>query len=285
LQQIASTQQGLIILFCRNTDQITITILFDVVHNEVSRKTSHQRRPEILSTFEIPDPQTGAKFTLSLETKYGLRLRVSDSGFIRISSVHKKRKHEEIAHDDDDVYGCDSKLSTSVQPHKKRRHEEIAHDDVYSYDSEPVTDPNPVIDHFKYRIFPDWCTSYLWNQGMCLSPCLSPVEESNIEARYPRLAKFYFEWHDMFEDAFVRQECHLGSKLEQFPQVDELVAWATEGFLVVCWLALQANVKDAEYGPLTRANGYYLRKGRLEEELVRFLVDMEALLSAESPTG
>jgi hypothetical protein len=102
-----------------------------------------------------------------------------------------------------------------------------------------------------------------------------------IEDRYPRLAKFYFEWRDIYETSFERQECDLGSGADAFPHVEELVTWATEGFLMACWLALQDNVKEVKYDPDTTK--YYLLKGQLEEELVRFLTDMEALLSAKSP--
>jgi hypothetical protein len=104
-----------------------------------------------------------------------------------------------------------------------------------------------------------------------------------IEGRYPNLATFYFEWRDIYETSFERQECHLGVNAPTFPQVEELVSWATEGFLMACWLALQDNVTEVEYGP--RDTKYYcLDKGRLEQELLRFLTDMEALLSAGSPT-
>jgi hypothetical protein len=104
-----------------------------------------------------------------------------------------------------------------------------------------------------------------------------------IKDRYPCLAKFYFEWHDIYETLFDRyQECHLGTDADLFPHVEEEVAWATGGFLMASWLALQDNVMEVKYDPLTGPK-YYLLKGRLEEELVRFLTDMEALLSAKSP--
>jgi hypothetical protein len=65
--------------------------------------------------------------------------------------------------------------------------------------------------------------------------------------------------------------------------VEELVAWATEGFLMACWLVLQDNVAEVKYDPLIGPTGYHLLKGQLEEELVRFLTDMEALLPEKSP--
>ena len=80
-----------------------------------------------------------------------------------------------------------------------------------------------------------------------------------------------------------RQECDLGIQADAFPHVEELVAWAAEGFLMACWLALQDNVKEVKYDPGTGPTKYYLLKGQLEDELMRFLTDMEALLSEKSP--
>jgi hypothetical protein len=124
-------------------------------------------------------------------------------------------------------------------------------------------------------------TSYLWYKDWTFDTI--HVDRDVIEDRYPRLAKLYFEWRDMllYEISFERRECYLGNGGDAFPHVEELVTWATEGFLMACWLALQDNVEEVKYGPETTE--YYLRKGQLEEELVRFLTDMEALLSAKSP--
>jgi hypothetical protein len=47
------------------------------------------------------------------------------------------------------------------------------------------------------------------------------------------------------------------------------VAWLTEGILLICWLALQDDVREVDYGTLQ------FRKGRLEEELATFLLKME----------
>lgn len=128
----------------------------------------------------------------------------------------------------------------------------------------------------SYRIFPSWCTSYLWDPV--------EVDHASIMSRYPRLSKSFFEWADIYDDSFERQECHYGSRLPTFPCVDELVAWATEGVLMACWLSLQDHVYEVKYMPHGSFE-YYLRKGQLEEELERFLVDMEALLQAEFPPG
>ena len=61
-------------------------------------------------------------------------------------------------------------------------------------------------------------------------------------------------------------------------QVYERVAWETEGLLISCWLALQDDVEEVEYKPFGK---YRLERGRMEEELRRFLADMEALLERQ----
>ena len=57
-----------------------------------------QRLPEVLSISKIP---TSTSSTLFFETKYGLRLQVSDDTPIRIESIRYrgKRLHEEFARD------------------------------------------------------------------------------------------------------------------------------------------------------------------------------------------
>jgi hypothetical protein len=81
-----------------------------------------------------------------------------------------------------------------------------------------------------YRIFPSWHTTYLWESF--------EVSDVVIVSRYPRLVKSFFEWADIYDDSFERQECHYGSGSKVFPCVYELVAWQTEGFLLACWLSL-----------------------------------------------
>jgi hypothetical protein len=53
----------------------------------------------------------------------------------------------------------------------------------------------------SYRIFPSWCTSYLWK--------IFEVSHALIVSRYPGLAKFFFEWARIYGASFERQECHL----------------------------------------------------------------------------
>ena len=46
-----------------------------------------------------------------------------------------------------------------------------------------------------------------------------------LEARYPRLAITYFEWVDIYYNAFIRLECYFGLEAEVFPETDEDLAW------------------------------------------------------------
>ena len=93
-----------------------------------------------------------------------------------------------------------------------------------------------------------WYTTHLWYKDWTFDTL--DVDRDVIESRYPHLATFYFEWRDIYETSFERQECHCGVRAPPFPQVEELVSWATEGFLMACWLALQDNVTEVEYEPM-----------------------------------
>jgi hypothetical protein len=95
------------------------------------------------------------------------------------------------------------------------------------------------------------------------------VTHAMIMSRYPRLTKFFFEWADIYDASFDRQECHLSSRLQTFPSVDELVAWATEGFLMACWLSLQDHVYEVKYMPYGSVE-YHLRKGRLGDGTISY---------------
>jgi hypothetical protein len=105
-----------------------------------------ERRPETLErTPNITAPKDDGKSNLNLclETKYGLRLHVFPNGPIRISSIRlRKRLHEES---------------------NKRLHEEMVHDDVDDCNSilQMMGAASP-LGPISYRIFPSWCTSYLW---------------------------------------------------------------------------------------------------------------------------
>jgi hypothetical protein len=200
---------------------------------------------ELICSICRPVGNTGSMSTrLLLVTKYGLRLHVSHDATIQISYSPDPQLRKKGVRDDLD--GCDSNLPTlnAVTPLR-----------------DPIPSPP-----FSYTFLADWCTSFLWYKDYFDGP---HVDGDVIEDRYPRLAEVYFEWVEIHENAFVLQELHLGREAELFPEKDDYLAWYTEGFLLACWLALQDDVQEVDY------NGYHLRKGRLEEELVQFLVNMD----------
>jgi hypothetical protein len=210
----------------------------------------------------IPGHGANEASILLLETKYGLRIDIINGTSFKISASppHQELNQRSTKIFHDDANGRNSKLSTSNA--------------VIT----PPQDPIPSAS-ILYRLFPDLQTSYLWyNKSSSPEASLdSPhVNIDDIENRYPLLVPFYNEWHDCYEAAFEHQGCHLGSGVEAFQRVDDQVAWETEGFLIACWLALQDDVLEVEYQP---AKIYYLKKGRLEDELMRFFNDMEVLLS------
>ncbi|KAN0074279.1 hypothetical protein V8E54_008216 [Elaphomyces granulatus] len=253
-----------------------------------------ERRQSVLSVVNLPATfHLENKLEATLVTKYGLRLQISDN--IKIESIRHRKKPLFFCEDDKPpVLNGVKKQRLSRNDDKPPmlngvKKEGVSRDDDKSQKLHAVSKSvtsivsrslTSVFTQLSYRIFPSYCTTYLWYKDWTFNTLV--VDEEVIEGRYPNLATFYFEWRDIYETSFERQECHLGVKAPTFPQVEELVSWATEGFLMACWLALQDNVTEVEYGP--RDTKYCLEKGRLDQELLRFLTDMEALLSAGSPT-
>lgn len=131
---------------------------------------------------------------------------------------------------------------------------------------------------YHYRIFPDWGTSFFWKNPKFPvgRPGSSAIDDEDIETRYPLLAPLFFAWRGRYEDAFYEQEIHLGSKAEVFSDVEVRVAWFVEGFLMACWLTLQREVASVEFLP--GHTTYTVDKATVNEELKRFLEDMDALL-------
>ena len=76
----------------------------------------------------------------------------------------------------------------------------------------------------------------------------------------------------MYETEFEKQECHLGSGAEVFPDLDDRIAWDVEGFVLACWLALRSDVHSVEYTP--RSVEYKIEKGTIENVFLEFLRDM-----------
>jgi hypothetical protein len=90
---------------------------------------------------------------------------------------------------------------------------------------------------------------------------------------------FYMEWRDHFIAEFEKNECYLGDGSTPFPIIEDRVAWEMEGFLCACYLALHDDVSSVEYRSQMGPSRYRLRKGKMEDELVQLLDDLEAVLS------
>jgi len=193
---------------------------------------------------------TGAMSTrLLLVTKYGLRLQVSHDGTVEISYIPDPQLKGKSIHGDID--GCNLKQLAL---------------DTDTPSSDPERSPP-----FSYKFLFDLGTTHLWYKDFPYGP---DVDEDLLEARYPRLAKTYSEWLDYYENSFNNPHCYgLDTEMEEFPEADEDLAWHIEGFLLACWLALQDDVREVQ----TQCEGYHLQKGRLEEELVRYLMALENL--------
>ena len=93
-----------------------------------------------------------------------------------------------------------------------------------------------------------------------------------IQERYPILSPYYQAWRQRYETEFERQELHLGSDAEVFPDVADRISWDVEGLMIACSLALQNDVLSVEYIP--RSTRYQVEKGTIETDLPDFLLDI-----------
>jgi hypothetical protein len=212
-----------------------------------------QKRPEtldidasIIPTPEAGDDVTDNKSTLMLlVTKYGLRLHVSHDATVEISYIHEHPPLlEKSVHDD--VDGSNLPTLNAVAP---------------------LSNPPIPFTPISYYFVPSWGSSHLFMDGGF------DVLKEEFEARYPRLVNIYFEWAKFYNDAFGRLwKLDQGSnpRSRVFPKVEDSLAWDTEGLLMACWLALQDNVQGVQY-----SSNSFFRKGHLEEEILRFLMDTE----------
>jgi len=230
--------------------------VFTSYRSSVIASVSQHLHPE--SPRETP-ASSHVETELLFETKYGLRLelyRRCNSYLIEICNSSPKTKPRPNRSENTTIERTSPSIPKSVGPknadHTRRR--------------------------YRYRIFPDWQTSFLWHDPEWLKDpgddC--EVEDETIESLYPALAPFFFAWREVHETEFEKQECHLGGDAEVFPDVRARVAWETEGFLMSCWLARQNEVESVEYSPDSKT--YRVEKDTMCLELQKFLGDMESLL-------
>ena len=137
----------------------------------------------------------------------------------------------------------------------------------------------------RYRLFPDWQTSYLWYDiSWPGNPKDDPfVELDEIEQRYPTLFPFYLSWLESHESEldrlFSENEIDIDSPSDHY----HLVAWEINGFLMSCWLAFQTDVHSVEFTPSSIK--YEIKPGTMELELQRYLEhksdELQRMYSAE----
>lgn len=136
---------------------------------------------------------------------------------------------------------------------------------------------------FKYRIFPEWRASFVWYDAARSGNLedAGEVDEEELEERYSDAwNKAYGDWRDRYTAAFEKQEVHLGSHKHPFPDMEERKAWAVEGLLLACWLSLQPDVENVEYGP--GFDKVDLNKDSADTALQTFLGELENFLQKGS---
>jgi hypothetical protein len=203
--------------------------------------------------------------TLLLETKYGLRLEIYHGHGFRISDISPSpERYEDLSRKYGDGTGASPKLPLlNALPSAKMDADDGSDDGSLMLEAA-----------HRYRIWPDFGTSYFWSRTRRHDPHISWEE---IASLYPFLEPFYFDWNYIYESSFKQRGCHLGGDEEVFEDVHEEIAWETEGILFACWIALQDDVEDVEYKP---SGEYLIERGNMGEQLGRFLGDMEVLLGS-----
>ena len=200
-----------------------------------------------------------------LQTKYGLRLRLKNS---QIMSVDRISSSLDAAPNVPPPTSPSSDSNTVTSP-------------VSPVDSGVFLFSQPYESLYRYRLFPDWSTSFLWYDHSPPQANEDPhVDDEVIESRYPELYPFYCDWNDTYDAAFEAQECHLGSGLKPFPDVLDDVVWEIEGCLLACWLALHENVEQVMYWP--KKKEYIIRKETVVDVLNEFLEDSNRKLKTDT---
>jgi hypothetical protein len=132
----------------------------------------------------------------------------------------------------------------------------------------------------RYRILPDWQTSYLWYDPLWPGNPMdtSVIEEEEIEERYPVLYPFFSHWVNSREIGFDQEFGQVNNDAEAITGRSEIVAWEINGFLMGCWMALQDDVDSVVFEPSEK---YEIRRDTMESELERFLRDKEIELQSD----
>lgn len=194
-----------------------------------------------ISADASPTNEVGGGNTVEfLETKYGLRIDISDSEDRKFTVSNKASGSPRTQKTPSRHYRMFPDWQTSFlwKHASNKERTNTAHDDDDD-DGEDDDDDSPEVD------------------------------DEVIEARYPTLWPHYEAWQQRYETAFEDQGCHLGSGAEVFPDAVERIAWDVEGLLMASWLALKEDVVAVDYLP--RSKQYDLKGTSIDEELPRFL--------------
>jgi hypothetical protein len=196
-----------------------------------------------------------------LDTKYGLRIHVSDGETFRIDAIQILSR---------------SALGPSSGPSTQVSHQDSPSTNAQDLEVGTADTSANGESCYQYQLFPDWHTSYLWYDQMWPSNPRDEthVDEDIIKDRYPALEPFYMEWrdlHEQYEDEHDKKRP--GGRPHVFPNEEARIAWETQGFLIACWLVLQEGINGVDYSP--NVTWYKIRKDNMKAEMERFLVDVK----------
>lgn len=201
----------------------------------------------------LPQSQSPCPLTLIIQTKYGIKV--------------------ELTHDGSKVFAITANKPTeSALPGLGQPERELRTGGIELPSNSPTL--QPIEPRYRYRLLPDWQTSYLWyDVTWPENPQDSPaIDFDAIEERYPELFPFYIEWQELQEDLFARQFSEDSDSQEDGAvNIAQLLAWELNGFLIACWLVFQEDVSAVEYKPGDVA--YLLERGNLEGRLEEFIRD------------
>ncbi|KAI1244878.1 hypothetical protein MGN70_014755 [Eutypa lata] len=153
---------------------------------------------------------------------------------------------------------------------------------VDANDTSPVStsDQDTSTPRYKYRIFPDFGTDFLWYDTSWPG---NPVDEYPVDCE--ELPEHYGDswyttydsWVEKYTQAFRKQEADLGSGKHPFPDMEERKAWVLEGLLLATWLCLQSDVLSVQYSPDSKK--IVLERHSIGTTLKLFLEELDQYLT------
>ncbi|KAK1543604.1 hypothetical protein CPAR01_04237 [Colletotrichum paranaense] len=151
--------------------------------------------------------------------------------------------------------------STSVQAHEENSLKP-------GHQSEALPEYGPSLPGYKYCIWEDFGTNflwYVWNWPANPEFCGEPVEDDDLLERYPKTwYKAYDDWVDRYTEAF-RAHIEMNADNPVFDTAKELNLWEFEGTLLAAGLTLQDGVHGVGYGT-EKNDGSYAHEFEFERE-------------------